>query len=115
MLMTELELRFVKRADTRTGRWRGTVEGDVTGRVTSSLAEVEGRSPRLFVTFDCEIEGAPELLQARLYGSIDTSSGRLSLAGSITHGRLAGSAVHCEGELVAGTIDAIAGILRIAA
>jgi hypothetical protein len=110
-----LELRFVKRADTATGRWRGSVEGDVRGRLTSSLADVHGEPPCLCVTFDYEIDVAGDgELAARLSGSLDTDEGTLVLAGEVTRGPLAGAHVEGEARVLAGSLGDFAGSLRIA-
>jgi hypothetical protein len=111
-----LELRFVKRADTRTGRWRGSVEGDVRGRLTSSLADVHGEPPCLQVTFDWQIELDDDgELVARLSGSLDAEDGTLKLSGTVTRGKLAGAKVEGEAHVLDGSLGDFVGRLRIAA
>ncbi|MGD2048330.1 MAG: hypothetical protein PVH03_02485 [Chloroflexota bacterium] len=93
--------------------WNGTVDGDVSGGLETQLLGFRQSSKILHVEFDWIVEAGNQSFTARLYGILDTETGRVVMDGTIIDGWLEGAQVHEEGQLVDLNTSAFEGTIRI--
>jgi hypothetical protein len=94
-----LRLSFDKSA-VAPGVWEGTVSGDVTGELTTSLLSLRVTGPVWQVEFDFIVEAGCSSFTTRLSGILNTETGAVVMDGRVSEGYLLGARVHEEGQLV---------------
>jgi hypothetical protein len=84
------------------GVWKGTVTGDISGRLRTELTELRVTGPIWHVRFDWIIRADDPLKSfvADLRGILNTNTGRVVMNGRVREGYLRGAQVHEEGQLV---------------
>ena len=95
------------------GVWQGTVEGDVSGSLTTELEGLRISGPIWHVTFDWIISAGASSFTARLYGILNTNTGAVVMNGTVVDGYLLGAQVHEEGQLVDLTTLQFVGSIRL--
>jgi hypothetical protein len=93
--------------------WNGTVSGDINGELQTVLLDFSASSKILHVEFDWIIKAGDQSFTARLYGILDTETGKVVMDGTIVDGWLQGAQVHEEGQLVDPAHSGFAGTIRI--
>lgn len=82
------------------GKWEGTVDGDITGILTTELIDLKVTGPIWHVVFDWIIDAGDQSFTARLNGTLNNNTGKVVMNGTIVDGWLKGARVHEEGQLV---------------
>lgn len=82
------------------GIWEGNVTGDVVGNLRTELTSLRITGPIWHVTFDWIIDAGEHSFTARLYGTLNTLTGRVVMNGTVVDGWLLGAQVHEEGQLI---------------
>jgi hypothetical protein len=82
------------------GVWQGTVEGDISGSLTTVLTNLNITGPVWQVRFDWIISAGDKSFIADLSGILNTETGAVVMDGTVVEGYLAGAQVHEEGQLV---------------
>jgi|GEM_PF-1044530 len=82
------------------GIWKGTVDGDVAGGLTTELIDLKETGPIWHVVFDWIIGAGDQSFTARLNGTLNNNTGKVVMNGTITEGWLKGARVHEEGQLI---------------
>lgn len=95
------------------GVWEGQVTGDVVGDLRTELTALEITGPIWHVRFDWIISAGPRSFTADLAGTLNTTTGRVVMSGSVVDGFLAGARVHEEGQLVDALNSCFSGSIRI--
>ncbi len=83
------------------GVGHGTVEGDVSGSVTTVLTDLRVTGTIWHVRFDSIIEAGDRSFTADLSGILNTETGAVVMNGSVVDGFLDDAQVHEEGQLIA--------------
>jgi hypothetical protein len=81
------------------GVWTGTVDGDVTGGLTTMLRSARQTGNILHVNFDWVISAGTQSFTANLDGTLSLRTGRVVMNGTVVDGRLEGAQVHEQGQL----------------
>lgn len=95
------------------GVWEGTVSGDIEGRLRTVLLTVEGTGPIWHVTFDWIIASSECSFTARLDGVLNTKTGTVVMAGTVTEGCLLGARVQETGQLVDAATSRFTGSITV--
>jgi hypothetical protein len=82
------------------GLWQGTVDGDISGSLTTVLTDVRIAGPVWHVQFDWTISAGGSSFVAALSGTLNTETGAVVMNGTVVEGFLTGAQVHEEGQLV---------------
>lgn len=82
------------------GVWHGTVDGDISGGLTTMLTDLRIAGPIWHVQFDWIISAGDSSFVAALSGTLNTETGAVIMNGTVVEGFLAGAQVHEEGQLV---------------
>jgi hypothetical protein len=94
-----LELSFDKTAVAE-GFWQGTVDGDISGTLTTVLTDVQVNEEIWDVRFDWIIIAGDQSFVADLSGTLNNETGAVEMDGTVVLGYLLGAEVHEEGQLV---------------
>jgi hypothetical protein len=97
------------------GMWKGTVDGDIKGALTTILLNDPGQSSIWHVEFDWIVDAEDEAYSftARLKGILNTKTGKVVMNGTIIEGWMLGAQVHEEGQLVKPETLSFEGKIRI--
>jgi hypothetical protein len=94
-----LQLSFDK-SSVAPGVWHGTVEGDISGSLTTVLTDLRITGTIWQVRFDWIIEAGDRSFTADLSGVLNTETGSVVMNGNVVEGFLDGAQVHEEGQLI---------------
>lgn len=111
----QVNLTFEKTA-VSDGVWMGTVGGDVTGRLVTTLIAADQSQPVWQVEFYWIIlaDDPAESFIARLTGTLDTTTGAVAMTGMVTDGYQAGARVNEAGQLQDAETSSFTGTIRVA-
>jgi hypothetical protein len=82
------------------GVWKGTVEGDISGDLTTVLRELRVTGAVWQVRFDWIVSAGDQSFAADLRGVLNNETGAVVMDGTVADGYLVGARVHEEGQLV---------------
>jgi hypothetical protein len=82
------------------GIWQGTVDGDVSGSLTTILTDLRIEGPVWHVRFDWIVSAGGSSFVADLRGTLNTETGAVVMNGTVVDGLLEGARVHERGRLV---------------
>jgi hypothetical protein len=82
------------------GVWQGTVDGDISGDLTTALTDLRVAGPIWHVRFDWIVSAGDSSFVADLSGILNTETGAVVMDGIVVEGYLLGAQVHEEGQLV---------------
>lgn len=107
-----VELTFEKSV-VELGSWEGTVAGDQTGTIATTLTSLGSNTSSLLVSFDWQVAlDSGERIAAEVDGFINLRTGRVVMSGEVIDGYLAGSRIQVL-ALLDLTDSSSAGIMRI--
>ncbi len=107
-----VHLTFSKQASGQ-GVWSGAVAGDIEGALTTRLISIDDHKPVMRVTFDWIVDAGERSFTARLHGTLDTTTGAVTMKGRVVDGYLEGSQVRETGQLVDPATSAFEGTIDI--
>jgi hypothetical protein len=82
------------------GIWQGTVDGDISGDLTTVLTDLRITGPIWHVRFDWIVSAGDSSFVADLSGILNTETGVVVMDGTVVDGFLVGAQVHEDGQLV---------------
>lgn len=95
------------------GTWEGTVDGDETGTIHTTLTSLDSNTSSLIVSFNWQVGlDSGERIAAEVDGFINLYTGRVVMDGEVVDGYLAGSRIQVLAWLDL-TDSSSAGIMRI--
>jgi hypothetical protein len=107
-----VELTFEKSV-VELGSWEGTVGGDETGTIMTTLTSLGSNTSSLLVSFDWQVGlDSGERIAAEVNGFINLHTGRVVMSGEVIAGYLAGSRIQVLAWLDL-TDSSSAGTMRI--
>jgi hypothetical protein len=107
-----VELSFDKTAVAQ-GVWQGTVDGDISGTLTTMLTELRITGPIWHVRFEWDISAGDRSFVADLSGTLNNETGAVVMNGTVVEGFLLGAQVHEEGQLVDAATLRFVGSIRV--
>jgi hypothetical protein len=94
------------------GTWSGSVSGDVTGDLRTTLLSVTETGVIWQVKFEWFVEGDASFT-AELDGTLNTATGHVVMNGRVVEGDFFGAVVHEEGQLIEPVTLHFGGLIRI--
>lgn len=97
------------------GVWLGTVSGDVTGKLVTTMLVVDQSQPIWHVEFYWIVvaDDPDQSFVARLTGTLDSTTGAVAMRGRVGEGYLIGATVREEGQLQDAETSRFTGTIRI--
>ena len=97
------------------GVWLGTVSGDVTGKLVTTMLVVDQSQPVWQVEFYWIVvaDDPDKSFVARLTGTLDSTTGAVAMTGRVGEGYQIGASVREEGQLQDAETSRFTGTIRI--
>ncbi|HZJ09002.1 MAG TPA: hypothetical protein VFD39_04855 [Trueperaceae bacterium] len=116
MASAQVNLTFEK-SSVGDGVWMGTVSGDVTGQLVTTLMASDQSQPVWKIVFYWIVlaDDPSQSFIARMTGTLDTTTGAVTMAGRVIDGYQAGARVREVGQLQNAENSSFIGTIRVVA